>query len=48
MAQWVVVCVNACVGIDGCFNRRFCDELAAGEGEYCTGDKCDGKHSHAR
>ena len=39
-----VLCVNVCVGIDGCFNLRFCDELAAGGGEYCTGDMCDSKH----
>ena len=31
-----VLFVNVCVGIDGCFNLRFCDELAAGGGEYCT------------
>ena len=39
-----VLCVNVCVGIDGCFNLRFCDELAAGGGECCTGDMCDSKH----
>ena len=39
-----VLFVNVCVGIDGCFNLRFCDELAAWGGEYCTGDMCDSKH----
>ena len=39
-----VLFVNVCVGVDGCYNLRFCDELAAGGGEYCTGDMCDSKH----